>query len=408
VAVCILTSSYPRFSGDYAGVFVAELARELVKIGTEVVILAPRAPGLDAFEILDGVRVYRFSYFWPRQCELLAYGQGIPSNLKRNPLLYLLLPFFLVGQLRALKRLVRQEKIRLINAHWMVTQGLVAAWLRKRENIRFVLTIHSAALQALVRFPFGSVVADWIVRHANYIFCVSSAHALLLQNFVGRKIPIDVLPMGVDLTRFDISRWPQIVARRCFGIGEGRVLMFLGRLEEIKGVHLLIEAVRSIPDFHNGKAFLYIAGDGQERSSLEGLVSQYQLEKGVRFLGTISREDVPVLLATADVVCVPSIVQRDGVVEGMPVVVLEALAMGKVLIASRVGGIPDLIQDGVNGFLVEPGNSRDLVSKIKMALGLRNEIAPVCEAARRTAEKFSLESVAQRYAEVFHSLQVTS
>jgi colanic acid/amylovoran biosynthesis glycosyltransferase len=191
-------------------------------------------------------------------------------------------------------------------------------------------------------------------------------------------------------------------------MGEGKVLIFLGRLEEIKGVRLLIEAVRSIPDFHSGKAFLYIAGDGQERSSLEGLVSQYRLEKGVRFLGTISREDVPVLLASADIVCVPSIVQRNGVVEGMPVVVLEALAMGKVLVASRVGGIPDLIQDGVNGFLVEPGNFRDLVSKINMALGLRNEIAPVCEAARRTAEKFSLESVAQRYAEVFHSLQVTS
>lgn len=403
MAVCILTSSYPRFAGDYAGVFVAELSQELVRRGVEVVVLAPRAPGLRAFEISNGVRIYRFSYFWPRRWELLAYGQGIPWNLRRNRLLYLLLPFFFVGQVKALRRLMRQEKIRLVNAHWMVMQGLTAAWVRRREDLRFVLTVHSAGLQALVRFPLGRIVADWVVRSADHIFCVSSAHGHLLQNLLGRKVPVEILPMGVDLGRFDISQWPQRVARRRFGIGEGKVVLFLGRLEEVKGVRLLIEAMRTL-DFRSEGASLYIAGDGRERSSLEGLVTQYKLEKGIHFLGTVSREEVPPLLAACDVVCVPSIVQRDGVVEGMPVVVLEALAMGKAVIASQVGGIPDIVQDGVNGFLVEPGDPHALAAKIRAVLDLGNAMAPVLEAARRTAEKFSWEAVAQRYASAFRSL----
>lgn len=408
MVVCILTSSYPRFPGDYAGVFAAELARELVKLGVEVFVLAPRAPRLNTFEISEGVRVYRFSYFWPRKWELLAYGQGIPSNLKRNPLLYLLLPFFFVGQVRVLKRLVRKEKIQLVNAHWMVMQGLAAAWVQRREDLRFVLTIHSAGLQALVHLPFGRPVAEWIVRRANHIFCVSSAHGALLQDFLGKKVPIEILPMGIDLTLFDVSRWPQKVARQRFGIGEGKTVIFLGRLEEVKGVRFLIEAIRTLPDFHSGMASLYIAGDGRERSSLEGLVTRYKLGKGIHFLGTVSREEVPPLLAASDVVCVPSIVQKDGVVEGMPVVVLEALAMGRAVIASRVGGIPDIVQDGVNGFLVEPGDLKALASKISAVFGLGNAVDPVLQAARRTAKKFSWESVAQRYAEVFRSLGVSS
>lgn len=406
MAVCLLTSSYPRFPGDYAGVFVAELGQELVKLGMEVVVLAPRAPGLDAFEISSGVRVYRFAYFWPRKWELLAYGQGIPWNLRRNPLLYLLLPFFFFGQVKALRRLVRQEKIELVNAHWMVMQGLVAAWVRRREGLRVVLTIHSAGLQALVRLPFGRMVADWIVRGADHIFCVSSAHGLLLQDLLGREVSLEVLPMGVDLARFDISQWPQRVARRRFGIGEGRMVLFLGRLEEVKGVRLLIEAIRTLADFHSGVASLYIAGDGRERPSLEELVTQYRLEKGVHFLGAVSREEVPPLLAASDLVCVPSIVQKDGVVEGMPVVVLEALAMGKAVIASRVGGIPDVVQDGVNGFLVEPGDPHALASKISAVFDPGNAMGPILQAARRSAEKFSWESVAQDYAVVFRSFSV--
>lgn len=405
MAVCILTSSYPRFPGDYAGIFVAELARELAKLGEEVVVLAPRAPGVDAFEISNGVRVCRFSYFFPRKWELLAYGQGIPSNLKRNPLLCLLLPFFLAGQVRALKRLLHQDKIHVVNAHWMLMQGLAAAWVHTTNGFRVVLTFHSEELRALVRFPFARRLTDWIVRRADHIFSVSSAHGRLLSSFLGREIPLTILPMGIDTKRFDCLRWPKAEARRRLGVVEGQVLLFLGRLEERKGVRVLIRSLREMPSFRLQRAVLLIAGEGNEKFDLEREVRQFKLEECVRFLGRVSRDEVPWLLAAADIVCVPSIVEKSGLTEGLPVVVLEAMAMAKVVVASRVGGIPDVIQDSANGFLAAPGNSQAWAVKLGEVMTLGDKITSVRQAARRTAEKFSWESVAQSYVAVFQSLQ---
>lgn len=405
MVICILTSSYPRFPGDYAGVFVAELARELAKRGIEVIVLAPRAPGLEAYEVSEGVRLYRFSYFWPRRWELLAYGHGIPSNLRRYPLLYFLLPFFLVGQIQALKRLVREEKIHLINAHWIVVQGLAAAWLQRSKKVPFVLTIHGAGLHALMRFPLGRAVADRIVRSADHIFCVSSALGLLLNHFLGREIPVEILPMGIDLGRFNLSQWPQGVARKKFDIGEGKAILFLGRLEQVKGVRVLIEAVQTLADLHERRLSLYIAGDGLERSALEGLVVRCRLQERVRFLGAVPHDQVPSLLAAADVVCVPSLVEESGVTEGLGMVVIEAMAMGKVVVASRVGGIPDLIQDGINGFLAAPGDAQAWTARLAEVMSLGDKVHPIGQAARQTAERFSWKIVADKYVAVLRAFQ---
>lgn len=406
-AVCVLTSSYPRSPGDYAGVFVADLVREWVKQGVEVIVLAPGAPGLDAFEVADGARVYRFSYFWPRRWQRLAYGEGIPSNIKRNPLLCLLFPFFFAAQVRALRRLVRREKIQLVNAHWMLVQGLAAAWIRKR-GVRTVLTFHSEELRALARFPFSRALTDWVVRRMDHIFSVSSAHGRFLQDFLGREVPVEVLPMGVDVQRFESSRWPREEAHRRCGLFEEQGILFLGRLDDRKGARVLIHALGKIPSSRLQRTVLFIAGDGNERFQLEREVRKLDLTDRVRFLGRVPREEVPWLLAGTDIVCVPSIVEKSGLTEGLPMIILEAMAMSKVVVASSVGGIPDVIHDGVNGFLVEPGNPQDLAQKLCLALSLGERAETVARAGRSTAEKFSVDSVAGRYAAVFRSLQGVS
>ena len=402
--VCILTSSYPRFEGDYAGIFVAGLAQELAGRGIELWVLAPRAPGLEELEVCKGVRIIRFAYFWPRRLEVLAYGSGISSNLKANPLLYFLLPFFFAGEVRALRRCVRAEKIRVVNAHWMVAQGLAAAWIARRGQARFVLTIHGAGLHALARHPLGRIVARWIVRWADHIFCASSSLKLLLERLVGSETPAEVLPLGISLSQFDPADWSVKAARTSFGVGGEKVVVFLGRLQEVKGVRTLIEAMRILTDLSGETISLLIGGDGLERPSLERLVTRHRLQDRVRFLGAISHNEAPAFLAAADVVCVPSIVEKRGVMEGLGMVLLEAMALGKVVVASRIGGIPDLIQDGINGFLTEPGDPRALAEKLAWVLALGEKAGSVGLEAHRAAEKFGWETVAERYAQVFHAV----
>ncbi len=90
--------------------------------------------------------------------------------------------------------------------------------------------------------------------------------------------------------------------------------------------------------------------------------------------------------------------------EGLGMVVIEAMAMGKVVVASRVGGIPEIIQDGVNGFLTEPGDPQAWAAKLASVTTLGDQVIPICEAARHTAERFSWDRVAARYAAVLHTL----
>lgn len=403
--VCILTSSYPRFEGDYAGIFVAGLARALSGRGAEIVVLAPRGPGLPACEVSGEVRILRFPYFWPRRWEVLAYGLGVPSNLKRNPLLYLMLPFFLLGEARALGRLLRKEKIPVVNAHWMVMQGLVAAWFSRGSRVRLVLTIHGGDLNALAaRYRFGHILANWIVRSADHVFCVSSPLKFLLESLLRRDTSAEVLPMGISLRQFDASRRPVEAARVRFGIGEEKVVLFLGRLQEVKGVRTLIEAADILKGLSTETVSVVIAGDGLERKSLERLTVERELGERVRFLGAVPHQEVPALLAVAHVVCLPSTVERSGITEGLGMVLIEAMAMGKVVVASRAGGISDLIQDGINGFLTEPEDPRMLAEKLAQVLALGHEAEPVRRAARRTAEQFSCDHVAGRYAQVFEGL----
>ena len=101
--VCILTTSFPRFPGDYASVFVYDLAAELVAAGMEVCVIAPIEAGSLYHEVIRGVEVHRFAYFWPVRWQRIAYLGGIPDNLRRYRAAWLQLPFFLLSFFLSIK-----------------------------------------------------------------------------------------------------------------------------------------------------------------------------------------------------------------------------------------------------------------------------------------------------------------
>ena len=400
--VCLVTSSFPRFPGDLAGSFVCDLARYLVARDLQVMVLAPHAPGLPLRERMDGLRVHRFRYFLPQHCQRLAYGSGIPTNVRHSLLARLQLLPFVLAQWIALIRLVRQEKIDLINSHWLIPQGLTGALVCFRYGIPHVCTVHSAGVQALKRLPFGRRVGGFITGHTDRFFVVSSFIRERLHALVDDAVETTVLPMGVDTSLFSV-RPRGLAVRERIGLGKGPLLLFVGRLVEIKGAQYLVEAmpevVRQVPGVQ-----VLIVGDGPLLHALKARVHSQRLEDNVRFVGRVDHSDVATYLAMCDWLVVPSIVDATGQTEGMPVVLLEAFASGRPVIASRVGGIPDLVVEGENGFLSRPGDAADLAHQIVRA---------ICEAdwsqfsisARCTAERYDWACVAGQYAEVFSSLQ---
>jgi glycosyltransferase involved in cell wall biosynthesis len=231
--------------------------------------------------------------------------------------------------------------------------------------------------------------------------CTANSNAM--QRELARLTGVDatVIPMGVDPSVFHPAdrRGDEPPA------AGAPLILFVGRLVEKKGVRHLIEAmpvVRSVV----GGARLQIVGDGPERPRLEALVATLDLAACVDFLGAVPNSDLPAYYRRADLFVAPSVMSRDGDTEGLGVVLLEAASSGLPLIGSRIGGIPDIVENEKTGLLVEPGDADGIASAVTRLLsdgGLRHALAS--NARRAVLERFAWPGVVDRFDALFRSLR---
>jgi len=175
-------------------------------------------------------------------------------------------------------------------------------------------------------------------------------------------------------------------------------VVYAGFLNPVKGLRFLLEAVKIIRN--KGVKFkLIIAGTGPLERELNNIITKERLEKYVLKIGFVPYKKLLIVYSLANCVVVPSLF------EGIPTTMLEAMAVGKPVIASRVGGIPEVIKDGVNGLLVEPGNPYDLAEKIMMLSELRDLRLKLGENAKMTVENnYDVNIVAERIEQIYQSL----
>lgn len=388
--VLIVSSTFPSRWPSAEPRFVYDLARGLVPHVDEVHALVPDAPGLPREETWDEVRVRRFTYFRPRGAQGLCYRKGIPANLRGNPWLVFLVPFFICTQAWAIGRMVRKHNLDVVNSHWIIFQGLAAAIARVFVRFRHVLQIHAAGLYLLLRMPrwIGRPLARFIVRRADHVVCVSRYVLARTTELLGYEPEASISCMGVDTSLFA-------------GMDEtegdtGPRILFVGRMVEKKGVEFLLRAMprvrERVPD-----ARLSIVGSGELERELRDLTETLGLGADiVEFHGSLPHEEVVGHLRMARVVTVPSVIDSHGETEGMPTVILEAMAAGKRVVASDVNGTPDLVRDGENGWLARPGDPDHLAEQLVHALRDTGDAVP--RAARETAMEYDWTRVCERYA----------
>lgn len=387
----LFASTFPRWENDTEiPRFVLELGLELRRY-FEVYALAPHTPGAALSENLEGIQVIRFPYYFEKQ-QRLAYGTGMMASLKSDSSTYMQVPSFLFCQWRALQRTVRKHKIDIVNNHWMIPQGFIAS-LPPRLPCKQVLTIHAAGLFALRRLPLGKWMARRMIRRSDLIYSVSSYNQQILEQLVRRPVDCQILPMGIDTYYYENHSDPATL-RNALGLPAGKIILYVGKLNEKKGVTYLLKAFHSIaqdqPDCH-----LVIVGTGLLESALKRETQRLGLESRITFAGQQGKEAVRNCFQAADLVVVPSIIDSTGETEGLPVVLLESLASGKPVVATRVAGAPDVIVDGHNGFLAEPKNPGDLADKMVKALNA--DAATLSKNARDSVQKYDWEMIGKDY-----------
>lgn len=382
--VLFVTSSYPRWPDDASGAFVHRLAVDLTRCGWSVRVLAPHAPGLERVSNLDGVQVRRFRYVLPERLEVLAYGGGMLSNLRARPWTAATVPLFLAAERRAAARELDWADI--VHAHWIVPQGLALVRLRRP----LLLAVLGSDINRV-----GGRAATWLKRRAlldaDVVTAISGATADAVRR-VAEVEPV-VVPLGIDP---DPPMHDPVAPEVRHVLGSGPIAVAVARLVPDKGIDVLLRAAAAVPGLG-----VLVVGDGPQRAALEAMAGALGVPS--LFVGAVPPDVVPSYLAAADIVVSPSYS------EGLGLVAIEGMAVGRPVVATTVGGQVESVVDGATGFLVAPGDVEAMSAALRRLAGdpeLRSTFGH--EGRRRAVARYSRASVAAKHVELYQHLLATS
>lgn len=346
----IITTNFPRHEGDPQSPWLIELLGRLGERGFAVDVLAPAYQG-GADQIYHGMRVRRFRYA-PRRWETLTHDEGAPNKIRKNPALLLLLPLYLLSGLWAAWRMARTGDYDIIHTHWPIPQGLFGLAAGATGRARLVATFYGADLVMAERYrPVQPFLRHFTLR-CDDVAAISSYTARTLAEMTGRTPRI--IPYGIAVPAPE-KRWP----------GKPGLILMVGRLVARKGHIFLIEALAQVQHAH---ARLVIVGEGHERAAIETRIRELGLSDRVTLSGRVSDAELDRLYKSCRMFVLPAIVDASGDTEMLGMVLLEAMRFRKPVIASRVGGIPDIVTDEATGLLVEQQNPAALAAAITRLL----------------------------------------
>lgn len=391
--ILTITSTLQRYDGDTEPDFVFQLTKRLQE-NFPITVITP-----NFYKTRRSKPATKFNIIWFRYFlnfgERLAYEGGIPSKLTKNRLYYLLVPFFVAAELIYTVTFLRKHNTKLIHAHWLIPQGIVAILAKKilRNRVPLLVTLHGADLYTSTNSIVTSIKSA-VLRESDYITVVSNAMKKdVLTLCPGAQVA--VAPMGVD---FGLFHADSNTVRRDFEI------LFVGRLVEKKGVTYLIEAISGLQE-QFPQITLRIIGDGPQRYKLETQAEKSGIGSRVTFDGALSSQQVSSAFARATLCVVPSITAESGDREGLGLVTIEAMASCCPVIASDYNAVKDIIVDGVNGCIFKQKDVTALNASISILLTdprLRDKLSK--NALETARENFSWDVCSERYIKIYSSL----
>jgi glycosyltransferase involved in cell wall biosynthesis len=365
VRVLHLSASFPRHADDPVAPFLIDLVEGQAAHGWEPSVIAVHDVGLPSRHEVVGVPVRRVRY-GPSRWEVLAYRGGGHGGL-RSPLHGLLLPGLVLALVVATRREVRRLRPDVLHGHWILPGGLVAAVvaasLPRRHRPRVVLTMHGTDVE-LAAGPLRPL-ARWVVRRSDAVLAVSEPLARRAEGLLG-------LPAG----RVGVGRIPLPVALAATPIPDGpRHVLAAGRASREKGYDVLVAALARPPA---AAVRATLVAEGPERPALERQAEELGVADRVAFRSLVPRRELFELVAEHQVVVVPSRT------EGLGMVALESLALGRPVVASAVGGLAEVVADGTDGALVPPDDA-DALAAALAAVALVTPTAHAAEPHRPAA-----------------------
>ncbi|MEM7480295.1 MAG: glycosyltransferase [Acidobacteriota bacterium] len=396
--ILFLTQTYPRFPEDVNGPFIRDLAQGLVRGGDRVTVLTPHAAGVPQGWDDEGVKVESFRYA-PVRAEVLGYGRSLQADETVKLGAKVAAPFYALGARRALSRALRAKRWDLVHAHWIVPNGVVASGVAGR--VPLAIGLHGSDVFMAEKKAFRPLARRALARAGLLTGCspelVDRVRALGFPAAASR-----VIPYGVDIATFrpskavDSESGSRVRWRHKLAIPlAAPMALSVGRMATKKGFQVLLEGLDELfaraPDSH-----LVLAGGGDRLEEFKARAEPWR--QRVHFPGAVLRDELPSLFRAADAFVLPAVHDRKGNVDGLPNVILEAMASGLAVVASEISGIPLAVVEGETGHLVPEGKVEPLVQTLGDLLASPERRRLLGRNGRRRAEAdLTWDAVAARY-----------
>lgn len=401
LTICMLTSSYPKYVGETTAPFIEEIAAGLAQRGHTVHVLAPFHRDVRRAPVERGVHLHFFRYSPLRALNVWGYAESLQADVGLRGAVFAAAPLALAAGTAALWRLTRQP-FDLIHAHWVIPNGPPAALVARLRGLPLVVSMHGSDVYLAERAAPIALAAALTYRAAGGSTACSGD---LRQRALRLGAPAEraeVIPYGVDASQFtpDPAAGPALRADLGLPVDTPLVLT-MSRLVYKKGLTYLLEAWPQVLAAHP-RAVLVIAGYGDLRDELERRAAELGVAASVRFPGQLERAQAARAINGADVYVVPSIRDQRGNVDGLPNALLEGMAAARPIVASRVAGIPDVIDDGVHGLLTAERDPHAIAAAVSRLLADRALAERLGAAARRrVTEELTWDIAAQRFEQVY-------
>lgn len=386
IDVLFVTHNFPRHQDDFAGRFIWRLARELQSQGIKIGVLTPHHPQAKEREIMDGISVHRFRY-GPDEKENVAYRGDLDRWSGSSAVSVGATLRFLRAFKRAAAREIGQLRPAVVHAHWWIPAGWMVRKPARAAGVKFVLTSHGTDIRMLDRQRWLRFFARRAYHAAHEISTVST----WLKHELCRWFPdlaprISVIPMPVDPGPFKPGKSPE---------NEIPIVLSVARFTQQKRLFDLMDAAEILKSRGRPLRFRFI-GEGPLKKELHDRKFVKGLADEVTLVPTMSAPELADEYRRADMVVLCS------ENEGFGMTLVEAQLCGKPVIGTRSGGITDIIEEGQNGLLVNPGKPKELADAIEYLLVDTQERQRLAESGLQSAQnRFDPAGVARRFIELY-------
>lgn len=354
-----------------------ELSNALTKRGHSITILTTKSPAHDIYHEIDGINVVRIPYGIP------LYSSSIPLHI--------------------LWRL-NQCDYDLIHAHTPNPMIADLACLKKKD-IPFLLTYHNDITKngvtgKIISYIYNNTLGNFLFNNSDLIVTTTNGYVEKSKYLEKFKLKIRVVPNGTDLNRFNKHVDGTLIKLRYSIPLKSKIVLFVGTLEEYKGVEYLLKAFKKVLIF-NKAAYLIIVGSGKLSQKLQRLSQKFEISEKAIFSGYVRDDELPYFYSTSDLFVLPSISEK----EGFGIVQLEAMASCKPVICTNLPGVSGVDENEIASIHVPPKDSEALANAIIKLLDDEKLAKKMGEnGAKLVEEKYSWEKIAEMTEKIYSEI----